>query len=297
MTNAFHIVGSLLIVAALFDVFQTLFHPIGGAITDWLSCGLWRISRRLAMAFPRSVTYIGPTIFGLIVFCWFFFVALGFALIYRPHMQAEFALAPGLDPARHHGFMDAMNVSLGALVTLGGDFNPKTKVLRLLMGMEGVLGFGLLTAGVSWLLSIYPVLELRRSFAQKVFLLREAHRKTGVSPLQLEPEQSFQILFDAATELTRLRNTLAQFPVSYYFHPGEDQSSLAVIIDYLTELSHQAIDSANPSAKLAGTMLKNSLRDYLALVADDFLHIRAANVVEIRHAYVEDQMAKRLQRF
>jgi hypothetical protein len=278
--------------------FQTLFHPLGaGAISDWISCGIWKVLRHFAMVVPRSVTYIGPIIFVLILFSWIALIVLGFALIYRPHMAAEFVLAPGLDPARHQDFADALNVSLGALVTLGGDFNAKSKFLRLLMGMEGILGFGLLTASVSWLLSIYPVLELRRSFAQKAYLVREAHRGTGVGPLELPPEQGFQILFDAATELTRLRNTLVQFPVSYYFHPGQNETSLVVIVDYLSELSRRAIDSSEPSMRLAGTMLKNSIRDYLALIADDFLHMRVSDVLEIQLAYVEDQMARGLQRF
>jgi hypothetical protein len=291
-----HSIGIVLILAALFDVFQTLFHPLGaGAMSDRISCRIWKIFRRAA--FPRYVTYVGPVIFVVILVSWFLCIVLGFAFIYWPHMAPDFVLAPGLNASEHRDFLDALNVSLGALVTLSGDFIPRTKFLRLLMGLEGVLGFGLLTASVSWLLSIYPVLELRRSFAQKVVLLRESHRKTGVGPLDLGAAQRFQMLFDAATEITRLRNTLAQFPVSYYFHPGENESSLPAIMDYLSELSHGATDSADPSAKLAGTLLKNSLRDYLALVADDFLHLRVSDVMEIRHAYVEDQMAKGLQRF
>src|SRR5438270_11258001 len=126
MTLAFHIFGASLVAAALFDVFQTLFHPLGaGAMSDWLSCAIWRASRHFA--FPRFATYVGPVIFVVILISWFALVVIGFGLIYRPHMATEFALAPGLDPSRHHDFLDALNVSLGALVTLGGDFNPKTK--------------------------------------------------------------------------------------------------------------------------------------------------------------------------
>ena len=62
--------------------------------------------------------------------------------------------------------LDALSFSLVTLSTLGyGDVSPSHGLLRLAAPLEALLGLGLLTASVSWLLSIFPVLSRRRALA------------------------------------------------------------------------------------------------------------------------------------
>src|SRR6185503_15287590 len=98
----------------------------------------------------RSVlTLGGPIIFVSIVASWALLILFGFALIYWSNLSS-FAVAPGMDPMRPRTFLDAFNLSLGSLITIAEDFNANSRILRLLMGVEAVIGFGLLTASVSW---------------------------------------------------------------------------------------------------------------------------------------------------
>lgn len=70
------------------------------------------------------------------------------------------------------------------LTTLGyGDVTPVSDWLRLLAPLEAAVSFALLTAGVAWLMSIYPILARRRALAHEVTLLRETSQQTGIDVL------------------------------------------------------------------------------------------------------------------
>src|SRR3954463_9068855 len=93
------IVGTLLILAGLWDVFQTLFHPAGrGALSDWITAGVWRTARPtkktsgLVIAGRVGLSAVLTALAGLVV--------LGFALVFWPHMPREVVAAPGLDAAQ-----------------------------------------------------------------------------------------------------------------------------------------------------------------------------------------------------
>nr|WP_281360133.1 potassium channel family protein [Isoptericola halotolerans] len=59
--------------------------------------------------------------------------------------------------------VDALYLSLVSLTTVGyGDITPLTPWLRIAAPVEGLLGFALLTAAVSWVLQVYPALTRRR---------------------------------------------------------------------------------------------------------------------------------------
>lgn len=62
-----------------------------------------------------------------------------------------------------------------------------------MMASEGLLGLVLLTASVSWILSIYPVLEYRRSLAQTaaLFCLGEVRATSKLAAL---PDSTLQEL-------------------------------------------------------------------------------------------------------
>ena len=272
------------------DIFHTLFHPAGrGAFSDRISRVIWSLIRALAKIWRRLITLGGPLIFISIVSAWAFLIAFGFALIYRTDMQA-FAVAPGMDPAKHTGFADALNISLGSLISLAGDFNSRSKLFRLLMGIEAVLGFGLLTAAVSWLLSIYPVLEQRHSLAHQASLMHGAERLTGISILSLGSLELHTTITEMTTEVVILRNSMAQFPVSYYFCADDEKMSLPVILEYIRRIGSGASESHDPAIRLAGTMLGGAVIDFLRLVADVYLDTPADDASAVVRAYAKDHL-------
>jgi voltage-gated potassium channel Kch len=142
--------GVALIAIALFDVFATLFsHPRGHSPSR---------SRTLALA--------GPISFLVVVASWTTFLGCGWALVYWPWMPEGFLHATELD-AVGTSLLDALYFSLVTLSTLGyGDVSPSHGLLRVAAPLEALLGLGLLTASVSWLLDL-PRVSRRRAQAHE----------------------------------------------------------------------------------------------------------------------------------
>jgi hypothetical protein len=291
MAALYSILGFLLIAAALVDVFQTLFHPAGrGAMSDWTARLTWRVFRVIAAKRPGVLTYAGPTAILLIIISWAGLTWLGFALIYLPRIGSSFDFtAPGGSP--HQGITEAMSISIGALITLSEGAYAKFHWLQLARGTEAVIGFGLLTASVSWLLSIYPVLETRRSLAQGATLLHNAERENRIDLIHDAPEKAQDWIFNLGTELAALRNQMAQFPITYYFDMGEPQTALTGALAYLHELAARATAQRIAGLKMAGTVLGGAVESFLEMLARDFLSMSTEDKQAILRAYASEQMS------
>jgi hypothetical protein len=114
------------------------------------------------------------------------------------------------------------------LTTLGfGDVTPDAAALRLIVPLEGLLGFGLLSASTSWLLLIYPVLSRRRSLAYEITLLREAEGTAAEPVGRLEPEALERLYAELTSRLVAVERDLVSFPISYYFAEEDPRFSLA----------------------------------------------------------------------
>jgi hypothetical protein len=282
--------GVAMIALSCHDMFHTLFHPAGrGALSDSLSRWIWKLFRGLARRHREMITRGGPIIFLSVVTTWALLVLFGFALVYWGNL-GTFVVSPGMDPSRHRTFADAFNISLGALITIAGDFNPNSKLMRLLMGSEAVIGFGLLTASVSWLLSIYPVLEQRRSLAHRSTLLHAAEQRSGIAILDIPCAELYPLLMKITEEVTTLRNSMSQFPISYYFHGGESETALPGILEYIRGIGERTIHSNDPAVRIAGTMLSGAIIDYLELLAEVYLRMPKDDPAAILRQYASDQL-------
>ena len=292
MATALSVLGLLMVLIALQDIFLTLFHPAGrGSMSDRIARMVWHVFRSIASRKPGAITFAGPAAFTGIIAAWAGLVVVGCSLVYFPYIGWAFAVAPGLDGNAHRYYIDAFNVSLGALITVGADFNSKSAWLRLLMGSEAVIGFGLLSASVSWLLSIYPVLENRRSVAHQATLLHQAQLETGVDPAMLPAGEAQDVLDGLTRGLLQLRNQMAQFPITYYFHMGESETALAGIIGYMADLAERAIAAGRPpSVRLSGTSLGGAVEDFLEHLARTYLRMPCGDKPAIMRAYARDQM-------
>jgi hypothetical protein len=226
-------------------------------MSDWTARLIWKFFRKLASGNSKVLTYAGPVSILAIIVGWAALVWFGFALIYLPRLQIGFShVPPENNAAGAQG--EALSLSIGALITLSEGSYATLQWLEIVRGVEAVIGFGLLTASVSWLLSIYPVLESRRSLAEQVTLLHHAERENEVDMIHDCPTEAQGWLFAIGADLAALRNRMAQFPISYYFDIGEPQTALAGTLPYILELSKRAAESEIPSLRLSGTAGRRS---------------------------------------
>jgi len=259
--------GTILIVAALRDLFSTLFHPgTSGNISDWIALSLWRAYRKV---FPKHLIHAGPLIFLAVIGYWGLSIIFGFALIYRPFMPSTFVFMPGLDPVSFDSFLAALNFSIGTLITEFIGATPTNGFLQLLTTVEAIFGFAILTASISWILSIYPVIEHRRSLAHQASLFHHGE-STGLRHLESLSDAELQtILLGLASQLTTHRNELSQFPITYYFQEPESRTAIGGILFYISELADRFSDREG-AVRIAAVTLGGAVEDYLSLVDEQF---------------------------
>jgi hypothetical protein len=287
MTIALTILGIVLILAAVRDIFHTLFNPSKqGDVSEWIARGIWRGIKR---TMPRALIYAGPIAFVTVVLYWTVSMILGFALIYFPRIAQSFAFTPGLDPTQYQTLLGSLDASIGSLITLSTGIYSKEPWIQLVMGTESIFGFGLLTASVSWILSIYPVLEHRKSLAHEASLMHFAEMN-GIRRLrEISESDLHDILLGFAGEMTTSRNELIQFPITYYFHENEGQTSLAAILPYLADIAAQNVHGEGAVA-LAATALGGAIDDYLKFVGRFFLDRPFTNRYEMLGAFAADHL-------
>lgn len=107
----------------------------------------------------------------------------------------------------------------------------------MLAPIQALMGFALLTASLTWVLSLYPVLSRHRAFAHRVSILT---RSDGAMVHQLahsDQTAATLLLSNLAAELTQIRSEVMDFPTSIYFHSPERDSSLAASLVKLDVLA------------------------------------------------------------
>ncbi len=287
MNVVFRIIGVLLVGVAIRDVFHTLFHPAReGIVSDRIARIIWRLVRRVR---PKALTVAGPAAFLTIVAYWTLSNIVGFALVYQPELPQGFKFTAGLDPHGFAGFWGAMQISVGSLITLSTGAYASETWMGLVMGFESIVGFGLLTASVSWILSIYPILEHRKSLGHEASMLHfsELH---GIRRLrEISDSEVNEILLGLASQLITSRNEMIQFPITYYFHENEQKTSLAGALSYMADLAELNKKRAGAAA-LAATVLGGAVDDFLEYVAGKFLRQQFRDRREILVALAQDHL-------
>jgi hypothetical protein len=275
--------GAVLVLVALRDIFSTIWHPGGrGGMTRRLMTGVWWLGRRRRYLHRLS----GPLAMVLVVFVWLTMILLGWALVYWPHLPTGFLYSSGLDPASHDRLSDALYLSAVTLGTLGvGDIAPTATWLRIAVPMESLLGFGLITAAVSWVLEVYPAITRRRALAVRLAHLNSA----GTRELMRRSDSSVApgLLIDLSSRIAQLRADLTQYAETYYFHDGDPEASLPAMFSVTLDLADQGDRSADPDLRYAAGLLRVSAEDYLRVIDHLFLGGGGATR-EICAAYAAD---------
>src|SRR5918994_4585154 len=218
--------GGVLVLIGLRELFHTLFHPTG---EPWLSRAVVGVTWRLVKRIDRRKSLLvlaGPLGMVNVFFVWVGLLGAGFALVVWPHLEENFVFQ-NLDPAEHSGFVDALYFSFVTLATLGyGEITPATTLFRLVTPGEAMIGFVLLTAVISWVLSIYPALTRLRRLAVAVNTFTDARERV--------PDASFARTFhDFADRTLEVRMDFVHHPVIYYFHAPDLRSRLPAALPVL----------------------------------------------------------------
>lgn len=284
------LVGAGLVMITLRDLFHTLWHPTRhGGLSRLVMTALWRLARRFRAR--RLVGLVGPLAMVTVVGMWTGTVIIGWAIVYWPHMPEAFTFSPGSEAAREPALLDSVYLSLVVVATLGlGDIAPGEGWLRLVSPLEALVGFALLTATVSWVLEIYPALTRRRVLAIRLALLRDADPTTR----QIDCTAGAVLLDSLATEIVRVRIDFTQYSEAYYFHDGDDHSSLAAMVGHAAVLAERGQAAGRPEVRLAGDLLAGALNDLAATLDQRFLHT-GGPPADVFAAYAADHGRGRAQ--
>lgn len=289
-------VGVLCLVIVGGDIILTLFTPsLRGRLSASLSHLVWWALRPLVRRYPVARELVGPAAFISVIISWAVLIAVGWALIYWPFLPDSFLVDFGADLERDStaNIIAALYLSIIVMSTLGfGDIVPTEGWLRIVIGIEALLGFGLLTTGISWFLSIDPALARRRILTQQIVLVRSAERAMGDSTRQWHATSLEQTLRDFANGLVAVHSDLIHFPITYYFRNADPNHDLAANIPYLLFLAQREqahATDATPALQAQAAMLEHAVTNYLNTVAREFLRLPPdAARDDVLRAYLQD---------
>lgn len=147
LTVVVEIAGVLILLFTLTNVFYDIFHPTkSGSLSDFVGKAGNKMFRH-----TRLRPAIGPGSLVAVILCWAGLITIGFALVYFPLIPNEL-MPSGNSGAAGERVLRSIDLSLGALdtfQTFGIEARPGW--LKLLVGLEGLIGISMITASVSWL--------------------------------------------------------------------------------------------------------------------------------------------------
>lgn len=224
--------GAVMAIAILLDVVLSVFHldlsgPISTGTQRAISRLMVLLSKRFRGARRSLLALIGPAAVVSTLIVWVGLFILAFALMIWPHMNGEaFRSASSLEPL---GFIDALYYSGGTGTVLGfGDITPQSPLWKILAFVESGLGFALMTAIITYMLTVTSAVAERNALANEV--LGETDRAgDGVNHLILSfnyegvsgLHDRLQGLLDG---LHGLRARLRELPVIDLYYRSRDPS-------------------------------------------------------------------------
>lgn len=292
MTVLFTLLGMVLIALVLRDIFHTLFHPTGiGTLSSWGARYLWRAVRLVSRHRDRFLPLAGPLAMVSIIAIWALVLTVGWALIYWPHLSGGFLLAPGLEPYENDGFLDALYLSMVTLATLGyGEITPNTPWLRIIGPLEALVGFALMTASISWILSVYPVLARRRQLTREITLLRGEGPHFVPGAARDAPAALQGPLLSLAEQIITVCGDLEQFPITYYFHPSNRASALSLALPQIVEIARWGEEYGSAPVRLQSRLVLDAIHDLATHLAERFLDQEDGDLDAVLAAWAADHL-------
>jgi voltage-gated potassium channel Kch len=218
-----------MIVVVAWDIVATLLHPTArGPISYLANRVMWRGARAVSSRLlgGRGLDYAGPLAVVTNVLGWVLGMWLGYALVYLPFIEG-FSYDP-TTPFGAKGFAEAVYVSGAALTTAGfGDVVAANDVLRLVTLVQAATGFGVLSAAIAFVLSLYPLITQLRSAGLQ---LADTGALRVEGAVEVVEHAGPSELAAVVRELTQSHENLRRFPVLYYFESGNREESLTALL-------------------------------------------------------------------
>jgi hypothetical protein len=227
--------GALLILVGLLDVFFTVLHYDGfGFLSSRLYNRLFDVVRLVTQPLPRTYRALGlsmaaPFMVPATITVWIFLVSCGYALVYYAGMDGRtFSFSTsGLEPS----IMEAFYFSGVTIATLGlGDVTPLNSLYQAIAVSEALIGFGILTLSITYVLGIYEVLQRLGILAAGLY-----HQAQDTDdPLSILvphfPEGQHRGLethvMSLHRDLVEVYEGIRRYPIVYYFHSRRAYRSL-----------------------------------------------------------------------
>jgi voltage-gated potassium channel Kch len=287
------LVGAVVIAAVLRDVVHELFSPeSSGSISRLVSAGVWRGVRALCRISRVFMYRAGPLCLVAVALAWTSLTVLAFALIYWPRLPASFHVDHALPPSAQHGFATAVYVSLASVTTVGAsDVTPQTTGLRLAVTLEALMGLVIVTAWITWVLSVYPVLAERRAFTREIIQIRKVFPDPDRAVLDAPREAITGILLSLGEQVLSVGTRLGQSRVSYYFQNESPQLSLVAQLPYVLALARAAQRVPDASAvRHHGQLLCGATEQVLKDMGTEFLGLKDPSAQEALEAIARDHL-------
>lgn len=294
MTWFWSISGAALIVAGLTEVFRTLLHPVGrGRLTRLVAQGVWRTCAAFG---TRGLVLAGPFGVVAVIVLWAGMQIIGWGMIYFPHVPDGFSYSPGLRPEDYPDVLEAFYFSAVSLSTLGlGDVTGSDPWVRFLSPFESIIGFGLLTAAVSWFMELYPGLRRRRALALRLAVLERAGFADELH--HIDAAVAAGTLHSLAADLAQVRVDLTQSSESYFFSESEPETSLPAMLPFALTLARQASSSDDAGMRTAGDVLQVGIADFAGELRTQFpLRARDTDQTLVEYAVRHGQPSPELPR-
>jgi hypothetical protein len=231
------VLGVLLVAAGLVDVFlAVLQHDAVGFFTPRLYRWCWRLVRGVTQPLPKGLretvrSLAAPAMVVLTIAVWLGAQALGFALIYYPGVLGHgFDLTPGLRPS----FGVALYFSTATLSSLSfNDLAPRSLLFHALAATETLVGLGILTLAISYVLSVYGVLREQNALAAA---LHHQAEDSGDPRTILAPHFVDGDAIGLSTHLREFHRSLVaqaeglrRYPIVYYFQSRRAYRSIPYV--------------------------------------------------------------------
>jgi Ion channel len=231
------LLGVAVILVGLVDVFfAVLQHDAIGFLTPKLYRWSWVVARTLTEPLPtglrsslRSLVAPSMVLFTLVV--WLGTQLVGYALVYYPGMLGgEFDLGPQLRPS----FGVALYMSAVNLSSLGSvDVFPTTMLFRAVSASQTIVGLGILTLTVSYLLNVYRVLQSQNTLAAALHHQAEdgGDPRSILAPHFVDgrPEGLSTHLREFHRSLVDQAEGMRRYPIVYYFQSRRAYRSIPYI--------------------------------------------------------------------
>ncbi|HKG91621.1 MAG TPA: potassium channel family protein [Gemmatimonadaceae bacterium] len=269
--------GIAVVLLMLRDVVHELFDPDDtGALSRYVMHGAWRLLRRIGRRWRGAIYHAGPAALMSAAVTWTAMLILGGAFVYWPHLPAGFNVNPSLPPEATRGFATALYVSMATSTTLGSsDIVPVLDGLRYAGAIQSLVGVVLITAWITWVLSIYPVLAERRAFAREVERFRRTQPSPEAAVRELPHEAVTELMRSLTEQVLRVNSQLSQTRVTYYFQNRSPELALAIQLPYVLSLARaaEAVPGPDGAIRSRGALLRGAVESLCEEIGTQFLDL------------------------